>query len=91
MKNYIDAEPIRNHTDSQMIEAYQKMWERTNRGRTVRPKLHILDNKASAAFKAAIKENCELQLVPLDTHRRNLAERAIQTFKIVAIKENCEL
>ena len=48
---------------------------------TVRPKLHILDNEASAAFKVAIKENCELQLVPPDTHQRNLAERAIQTFK----------
>ncbi len=81
MKNYIHAEPIRNHTDSQMIEAYHKMWERMNRRCTVRPKLHILDNEASAAFKAAIKENCELQLVPPDTHRRNLAERAIQTFK----------
>ena len=46
-----------------------------------KPKLHILDNEASDAFKAAIKENCDLQLVPPDTHRRNLAERAIQTFK----------
>lgn len=30
--NYIDAEPIRNHTDSQMIAAYQKLWARTNQG-----------------------------------------------------------
>ncbi len=26
-------------------------------------------------------KNCNLQLVPPDTHRRNLAKRAIQTFK----------
>jgi hypothetical protein len=43
--------------------------------------MHLLDNEASAAFKAEIKKNCTLQLVPLDNNRRNLAERAIQTFK----------
>jgi hypothetical protein len=79
--NAIDAEPIRSHHDSQMIPAYQRLWQRINRGRVNKPKLHILDNEASEAFKAAIKENCDLQLVPPDTHRRNLAERAIQTFK----------
>jgi len=79
--NCIDVEPIRNHHDNQMIPAYQRLWARTNRNRTNKPALHILDNEASAAFKAAIRENCELQLVPPDTHRRNLAERAIQTFK----------
>ena len=43
--------------------------------------MHLLDNEASAAFKDAIKCNCTLQLVPPDTHHRNLTERAIQTFK----------
>ena len=79
--NYIDAEPIRSHQDSHMIQAYRTLWTRTTRGRANKPHLHILDNEASEAFKAAIKENCTLQLVPPDTHRRNLAERAIQTFK----------
>jgi hypothetical protein len=79
--NYIDAEPIRNHADNQMIVAYQKLWERVNRGRKIKPNLHILDNEASEAFKSEIRKNCNLQLVPPDTHRRNLAERAIQTFK----------
>ncbi len=79
--NYIDAEPIQNHHDNQMIPAYQALWKRVNRGRTDKPKLHILENEASEAFKAEIKKNCSLQLVPPDTHRRNLAERAIQTFK----------
>ena len=79
--NYIDAEPIRNHADPQMIVAYQKLWARTNRGRKIKPSLHILDNEASETFKAEIRKNCILQLVPPDTHRRNLAERAIQTFK----------
>ena len=52
--NYIDAEPIKNHADPQMIVAYQRLWERTNRGRKIKPNLHILDNEASEAFKTAI-------------------------------------
>ncbi len=31
--------------------------------------------------KKKFEKKCDLQLVPPDTHRRNLAERAIQTFK----------
>ena len=40
-----------------------------------------MDNEASAELKAEIKKNCTIQLVPPDNHLRNLAERAIQTFK----------
>ena len=43
--------------------------------------MHVLDNEASTNFKAAINRNCNLQLILPDTHRHNLAERAIQTFK----------
>ncbi len=57
------------------------MWARLTALGTVKPRTHLLDNKASAAYKAEIKKNCELQLVPPDNHQRNLAERAIQTFK----------
>ena len=46
------------------------------------PKLHILDNEASDSLKhALIKHNIDYQLVPPHLHRRNMAERAIQTFK----------
>jgi hypothetical protein len=79
--NYIDAKPMQNHWDSQMIQAYQKLWARTNCIRKTKPNMHILDNEASEAFKTEIKKHCNLQLVPPDTHHRNLAERAIQTFK----------
>ncbi len=41
----------------------------------------MLDNEASDKFKNEIKKNCRIQLVPPDTHQRNLTERAIQTFK----------
>jgi len=49
--------------------------------KVISPKLHILDNKAPEALKEAIKSSCKMQLVPPDTHRSNLAEWAIQTFK----------
>jgi hypothetical protein len=41
----------------------------------------MLDNESSEKFKNEIKKNCKIQLVPPDTHQRNLAEKAIQTFK----------
>ena len=64
-----------------MIQAYLTLWKRLTATGTVKPTTHILDNEASAAFKAEIKKNCAIQLVLPDNHRRNLAERAIQTFK----------
>jgi hypothetical protein len=36
---------------------------------------------ASEEFKAEVRKNCTIQLVPPDNHQQNLAERAIQTFK----------
>ncbi|KAL7501913.1 hypothetical protein ACHAXN_000071, partial [Cyclotella atomus] len=46
------------------------------------PNWHILDNEAPEALKQAIRENhCRVELTPADQHRRNAAERAIQTFK----------
>jgi hypothetical protein len=45
--------------------------------------LQILDNKASVAYKHAITFTwqAKFQLVPLDMHRQNRAERAIRMFK----------
>ena len=79
--NYIDAEPMKNKSEGAMIQTYQTLWKRLTTSGSVKLTTHILDNKASAAFKAEIKKNCTIQLVPPDNHRRNLAERAIQTFK----------
>ncbi len=79
--NYIDAESMRNHADSLMIQAYRLLWVQTMRNHKEKPSMHILDNEALVAVKAEIKKNCDLQLVLPDTNRRNLAERAIQTFK----------
>ena len=80
--NYIDAEPLKDSsTDGSLIQAYQTLWNRITASGVIKPKMHILDNEVSVRFKAEIKKNCAMQLVPPDTHRRNLAERGIQTFK----------
>ena len=80
-RNYIDAEPLKNKSEGAMIKAYLVLWQQLTAKGTVKPTTHILDNEALAAFKAEIKKNCTIQLVPPDNHRRNLAERAMQTFK----------
>jgi hypothetical protein len=79
--NFINAEPMKNRSEGSMIKAYQALWERLTASGTVKPKTHILDNKALAEFKKEIQKNCTIQLVPLDNHQRNLAERPIQMFK----------
>ena len=46
------------------------------------PKHQVLDNEMSYAYRNEIYDtNMTFQLVPPDDHRRNLAERAIQTWK----------
>jgi hypothetical protein len=55
--------------------------DKANRIGTVQPITHILDNEVSEAYKAEIKKNCTIQLVPSKNHQQNLAENAIQTFK----------
>lgn len=79
--NYIDAEPLKDHSDASLTQAYTAMWKRLTASGVIKPTMHILDNKVSPAFKSKFRENCDLQLTPPDTHQRNLAERAIQTFK----------
>jgi hypothetical protein len=79
--NYIDTEPTKNRTEGSITKAYLTLWARLTASGTVKPQTHLLDNKASAAFKAEIRKNCALKLIPPDNHWRNLAERAIQTFK----------
>ena len=80
-RNYIDAEPMKNKTEGSIIKAYLALWERLTATGTVKPTTHILDNEASAEYKKVIRKNCTIQLVPPNNHRRNLTERAIQTFK----------
>jgi hypothetical protein len=79
--NYIDAEPMKKKMEGSMIKAYQALWARLTASGAVKPTTHLLDNEALAAYKAEIKNNCTIQLVPPDNHRRNLAEQAIQNLQ----------
>lgn len=71
-KNRTDAEFLRVHDDA--IEYLQ--------ARGLKPKIQRLDNEASKTYTANItKHNMKFQLSPAQIHRRNILERAIQTFK----------
>ncbi len=72
--NYIDAEPMKNKMEGSMIKAYLALRAWLTASGAVKPTTHLLDNKASAAYKAEIIKNCTIELVPPDNHRRNLAE-----------------
>ncbi len=75
------VEAMKNRTAGKMICAYQVLINWLLQA-GVTPKQHILDNKCSEEFKATIrKNNMTFQLVPPHDHWRNIAEKAIQTFK----------
>ena len=79
--NYIFCETMKNRTEGEMITAYQKMVDRMELA-GLGLKHHRLDNECSENFKKCIRRNnMTWELVPPDCHRRNMAERAIQTFK----------
>ena len=54
------------------------------------PRLHFFDNEASHTLKSTLlKSKIDNQLVPPDVHRRNAAERAIQTLQALIITTLC--
>jgi hypothetical protein len=79
--NSIHAEPIPNRKQASIKNAYETVLRLLQR-RGLRPKLHRLDNEASQLLKDFMTdEHVDYQLTPAGLHRRNWAERAIQTFK----------
>ena len=75
--NYIDAEPMKNRTGKEHIKAYQELLRRIKLSGVCDPKIQILDNKASNEYQDKIQKQCKMQMVPPDTHRCNIAKRAI--------------
>ncbi len=57
--NYIDAEPMKNKSEGLIIKAYLTLWTQLTASGTVRLTTHILDNKASATYKAEIQKNAQ--------------------------------
>jgi hypothetical protein len=79
--NYIFNKQMKNKTKEEMMVAYQRIVNRMwAAGHGL--KKHILNNEASKAFKAKIKENeMEYELNLAGNYQRNQAKPAIQTFK----------
>lgn len=79
--NAILIQPFVAKADAHRIAAYQAIMARLRSGGQC-VDIHILDNKASSAYRSAItKHGCTYQLVPPHVHRTNAAERAIRSFK----------
>ena len=85
------VEALKNNTGNKLILAQAQALERMRKAGIV-PKHQILDNQKSVVYEEAI---CALgmtfELVPPDDHWRNMAEKAIQTFKdhFVGILSGC--
>ena len=80
--NTILQSPFVNRNDKHIIRAYNPIMQKLDdRGHHV--DIQILDNEVSDSFKKKIRKywGDTYQLVPPNFHRRNIAERAIRTFK----------
>jgi hypothetical protein len=89
--NFSWSEAMQNQSGGKLILARAHALARMQRQGLI-PKHQILDNQASAEYKAAIETfgmTCEL--VPPKEHQRNMAEKAIQTFKyhFVGVLSGC--
>ena len=79
--NYIMAHPVRDCTAGTLTKAWEHMHKEFQRAGSA-PETWVLNNEKSNEFKSAFnKYDVQYQLVPPRSHRRNLAERAIQTWK----------
>jgi hypothetical protein len=80
--NYIHVELAKNRTKKELTEALHRSLEYfTNRGMDA--SYALLDNEfAMAGYKKFFRQKgLHMQLVPPNSHRRNMAERAIRTWK----------
>ena len=79
--NAILSCPIKTRQASEIVKAWVKLFNRLKYNGYA-PELHILDNECSDTLKQAFTKNdVSFQRVPPHVHRRNAAERAIQTWK----------
>ena len=89
--NYINAIPMAARTQEQIVKAYKTSINML-KDKGLHPKLQRLDNEASRALIKEIDTNSiDYQLTPAGLHRRNKAERAIQTFKNHFISGLCSV
>lgn len=79
--NSILAEPLRDRTAASLTQAWKKFHD-VYASAGVAPTVYVMDNEFSNDLKQAFdKHSITYQKVPPHSHRNNLAERAIQTYK----------
>ena len=79
--SYIMMELMTSRKENKMIRAYEVLIGRLKE-RGFYPKKQMLDNEISKEYrKAIIAQEIEPEWVPKEAHRRNAAEKAIQTGK----------
>ena len=75
------AEPLKNRSTTTITAAWQSLHATYERA-AVAPHIYILNNEFFQELRVALQDKqCAFQLVPPHSHRNNLAERAIQTWK----------
>jgi hypothetical protein len=85
------AKAIKGNTGGKLILACAQALEQMQKVGII-PKHQVIDNKASAAYKKGIINSIKTyELVPPKDHQRNMAQKAIQTFKdhFVGILSGC--
>ena len=79
--NTILSKPLKSRQASELTAAWSSLHEKLE-ANSFAPALHILDKECSEELKKPFrKNNFDFQGVPPHSHRRNAAERAIQTWK----------
>ena len=79
--NYIYGLPMKDRKAATITKTWRIIHNKFSMAGAA-PNTYILDNEISGEFIQALEEKeLHFQLVPPHTHRRNLAERAIQTYK----------
>jgi hypothetical protein len=79
--NSVLSTPMKNRSDKEMVRAFDFLIQSLIL-RGLKPRLQRLDNEASLALRNYLtQQGITYQLSPQHMHRRNNAERAIQTFK----------
>ena len=79
--NCILGHPVKDRKAPTLTSAWKHIHNEFSKA-GVAPEVWILDNEVSADLKTAFtQQQSKFQLVPPNSHRRNLAERAIQTWK----------
>ena len=79
--NAILASPLKSIPDSHILEDYTKQVEQLTH-REYRPRVHWLDNQASASLNKYNKQKyIDYRFVTPHIHRVNAAERSIMTWK----------